>query len=247
MAGTSSIEWTQATWNPVTGCTRISAGCKHCYAERLSHRLQAMGNPRYSQGFAVTLHPDLVELPLRWRQPKLIFVNSMSDLFHETIPLAFIQSVFDTMRAAHQHLFQILTKRADRLVELSPELHWPPNVWMGVTVEHQAYVWRVDRLRTVPAALRFLSCEPLLGPLELDLTGIGWVIVGGESGPGARSMDLAWARSIRDQCHADGIPFFLKQLGGVVDKRGHDRALLDGQLWREVPIVSREYDKVVPV
>jgi len=238
MASSSSIEWTEATWNPVTGCTKIGPGCSHCYAERMARRLQAMGNPRYAHGFQVTLHNDLVDLPLRWRQPRAIFVNSMSDLFHEAVPLPFIRAVFSTMQAAHWHVFQILTKRAERLVELAPSLPWPANVWMGVTVERQDCAWRVDYLRRVPAAVRFLSCEPLLGPLLLELAGIDWVIVGGESGPHARPMDLAWARSLRSQCRAHGVPFFLKQLGGPVDKRGKDRALLDGQLWRQMPQVA---------
>ena len=235
MGDNSSIEWTQATWNPVTGCTKVSPGCKHCYADRMATRLKAMGNPRYTHGFRLTLHEDLLDLPLRWRRPRTIFVNSMSDLFHEDVPLEFIQSVFATMQAAHWHVFQVLTKRSARLAELQSQLPWPANVWMGVSVEHQDYVWRIDHLRTVPAAVRFLSCEPLLGPLDLDLRGIDWAIVGGESGPGARPMDLDWARSIRDQCQAAGVAFFLKQLGGTIHKRGHGRALLDGRQWREMP------------
>jgi protein gp37 len=238
MADNSSIEWTQATWNPVTGCSKVSPGCQHCYAERMARRLQAMGNPRYARGFAVTLHHDLIELPLRWRQPRVIFVNSMSDLFHKAVPLPFIQSVFAAMQAAHWHVFQVLTKRAERLVELAPLLPWPDNVWMGVSIERQDCAWRAECLRCVPSAVRFLSCEPLLGPLQLDLTGIQWLIVGGESGPSARSMDLTWVRSLRDQCWAARIPFFLKQLGGAVDKRGKDRALLDGRLWHEMPHIS---------
>ena len=235
MAGASSIEWTEATWNPVTGCNKISPGCKRCYAERMAKRLKAMGNPRYGRGFALTLHTDLVDLPLRWRRPRRVFVNSMSDLFHRDVPSDFIHSVFETMRAAHWHTFQVLTKRADRLAELAPTLPWPDNVWMGISVEKQSYAWRVDRLREVPARVRFLSCEPLLGPLSLDLDGVHWVIAGGESGPGARAMKMDWARSIRDQCDASGVPYFLKQLGGPIDKRGKDRALLDGQLWRAMP------------
>ncbi len=235
MADGSSIEWTQATWNPVTGCTKVSAGCKHCYAERLARRLQAMGNPRYAAAFELTLHQDLLDLPLKWRQPRFVFVNSMSDLFHEAIPQDFLRAAFSTMEAASWHVFQILTKRADRLAELASHLPWPENVWMGVSVERQDLAPRVERLRQVPAAIRFLSCEPLIGPLELDLSGIHWVIVGGESGPGARPMDLDWARTVRDQCQRQGVPFFLKQLGGTVDKRGHEQAILDGQLWRERP------------
>ena len=244
MGSSSSIEWTQATWNPVTGCTKVSPGCKHCYAERMAIRLTAMGNPRYANGFRLTMHEDLLDLPLRWRQPRAIFVNSMSDLFHEDIPLAFIQSVFATMEKAHWHVFQVLTKRAESLAELGSELPWPPNVWMGVSVERQDYAWRVDHLRSVPSRTRFLSCEPLLGALELDLQGIHWVIAGGESGPGARPMELDWARGLRNQCQRSGVPFFLKQLGGVVDKRGHDRALLDGHLWRDLPRGLGEHDEV---
>jgi protein gp37 len=235
MSFESSIEWTESTWNPVTGCTKVSPGCAHCYAERLASRLQAMGNPRYLHGFAVTLHEDLVTLPLRWSRPRTIFVNSMSDLFHESVPDSFIERVFDTMAAADWHTFQVLTKRADRLATLGASLPWPSNVWAGVSVENQAMTWRVDRLRGVPAAVRFLSCEPLLGPLQLNLSGIQWVIAGGESGPRAREMDLSWARGLRDQCHIAGVPFFLKQLGGAVDKRGHDRALLDGRRWEDRP------------
>ena len=235
MALASSIEWTQATWNPVTGCNKVSPGCKHCYAERLARRLQAMGNPRYANGFAVTLHPDLVDLPLRWQRPKLVFVNSMSDLFHERVPLPFISQVFDTMATARWHVFQILTKRAERLACVAPHLKWPPNAWMGVSVECQDYVRRVDLLRKVPAAVRFLSCEPLLGPITLDLHGISWVIVGGESGPHARPMAMEWAQSIRDQCVAANVPFFLKQLGGAIHKRGKDEARLDGRLWHQMP------------
>jgi protein gp37 len=244
MAENSSIEWTQSTWNPVTGCTKVSPGCKHCYAERMAMRLRAMGNPRYANGFRLTLHEDLLSLPLRWRRPRTIFVNSMSDLFHEDVPPTFIQSVFATMEAAHWHVFQVLTKRAARLQELRSELPWPANVWMGVSVERQDFTWRVDCLRNVSAATRFLSCEPLLGPLDLDLRGIHWVIVGGESGPGARPMDLDWARGIRDQCQGSGVPFFLKQLGGTIDKRGHERALLDGDRWLEKPASPDEVHEV---
>ena len=235
MDGLTSIEWTQATWNPVTGCTKVSPGCRHCYAERLAYRLAAMGNPRYERGFEVTLHHDLVDLPMKWRQPRVIFVNSMSDLFHEEVPLSFIQSVFATMQRAQWHVFQVLTKRAERLAEVAPSLEWPSNLWIGVSIERQDVVWRLNYLRQVQAAVKFLSCEPLLGPLCLNLEGIDWVIVGGESGPDARPMELDWVRAIRAQCRASRVPFFLKQLGGAVDKRGKDRALLDGRLWREMP------------
>lgn len=244
MAGASRIEWTNATWNPVTGCTKVSPGCKHCYAERMARRLTLMGNPRYANGFRVTLHPDLLSVPLAWRAPRVIFVNSMSDLFHPAVPGEFIEQVFATMEEAHWHTFQVLTKRPERVVALAADLPWPANVWMGVSVESQRYAWRVDRLRQVPARVRFLSCEPLLGPLRLDLNGIDWVIAGGESGPGARPMELDWARSVRDQCAAAGVGFFLKQLGGIVNKRGHDLAVLDGRLWRAMPLDRRERDEV---
>lgn len=234
MAQISSIEWTDATWNPVTGCTKISPGCKHCYAERLAARLQAMQSARYRNGFAVTLHEDLITVPLRWRQPRMIFVNSMSDLFHDDVPESFVESVFEVMVAAHWHIFQVLTKRADRLVRMAPHLPWPHNVWMGVSVETQEYAWRVNRLLTVPAAVRFLSLEPLLGPIErLPNAGIDWVIVGGESGPGARPMEPDWARQVRDDCKSSGIPFFFKQWGGVWKSR--TGRVLDGRTWDDMP------------
>ncbi len=234
MADKSAIEWTEATWNPTTGCTKISLGCKNCYAERLALRLQAMGNPKYANGFQLTLHEDALDLPLRWKKPRKIFVNSMSDLFHEEIPLDFIQRVFQTMQQAHWHIFQILTKRAERMAELAPQLPWPPNVWMGVTVEEQRYTHRIDLLRTVPAAVRFLSLEPLLGPLpNLNLNGIHWVIVGGESGPGARPMKPEWVTDIRDQCQDAGVAFFFKQWGGVHKKRAG--RLLEGRTWDDIP------------
>lgn len=232
----SKIEWTDETWNPVTGCTKISPGCKHCYAERMAARLQAMGQPNYRRGFALSLHPHALDLPLRWRKPQVIFVNSMSDLFHEDVPEEFIQRVFATMVRADWHRYQVLTKRAERLAELSPRLPWPGHVWMGVSVENADYAWRIDRLRSTPAKVKFLSLEPLLGPLpDLNLGGIDWAIVGGESGPGARPMDLDWARDIRDQCQAAGGPFFLKQLGGCPDKRGGEKAVLDGRRWTQMP------------
>ena len=246
-AVSTSIEWTEATWNPVTGCSKIAAGCANCYAERMARRLQAMGNPRYVNGFAVTIHYDLLDLPLLWRKPKTVFVNSMSDLFHENVPLEFIEAVFRTIERAHWHLFQVLTKRANRLAEVGPELRWPPNLWMGVTVERQEYAWRVASLKSVPAAMRFLSCEPLLGPLELDFEGIDWVIAGGESGPGARPMELSWVRMLRDQCREAGVPFFFKQLGGVTDRRGKAKALIDGQRWTQTPLSSRECQNVAVV
>jgi len=234
MADKSAIEWTEATWNPTTGCTKISTGCKNCYAERLAHRLQAMGNPKYINGFQLTLHEDALDIPLHWKKPRKIFVNSMSDLFHEDIPLEFIQRVFQTMQKANWHIYQILTKRAERMAELAPQLPWPPNVWMGVTVEEQRYTHRIDLLRTVPAAVRFLSLEPLLGPLpNLNLEGIHWVIVGGESGPGARPLRPEWVTYIRDQCQAAQVPFFFKQWGGVHKKRAG--RLLEGRTWNQMP------------
>ncbi len=234
MAARSHIEWTEATWNPVTGCSKVSAGCRHCYAERLALRLQAMGNARYRDGFKVTLHPDLIDLPKRWRKPRLIFVNSMSDLFHEHVPLAFIRRVFATMRDCPHHTFQILTKRSARLRQLAGQMSWPPNIWMGVSVEDARVQHRIDDLRAVPAAVRFLSCEPLIGPLDdLPLEGIDWVIVGGESGPGARPIKIEWIRSILRQCRRANVPFFFKQWGGVrKDLTGRE---LDGRTYDEMP------------
>lgn len=237
MADRSHIEWTQATWNPVTGCSKVSAGCKNCYAERLAARLLAMGNARYRNGFKVTLHPDLVELPKRWRDPRLIFVNSMSDLFHEQVPLAFIHGVFATMRACPQHTFQILTKRSARLRRLAGELDWPSNVWMGVSVEDARVLQRISDLKAVPAAVRFLSCEPLIGPLDkLPLDGIHWVIVGGESGPGARPMKIEWIRAIFRQCRKAKVPFFFKQWGGV--RKDLTGRALNGRTYDEMPKAS---------
>ena len=234
MGVNSAIEWTEATWNPVTGCTKISPGCRHCYAERLAKRLQAMGQPRYREGFRVTLQEDLLDLPLRWRTPRRIFVNSMSDLFHQAVPEPFIHRVFAAMGRAHWHGFQILTKRAERLVALSPRLPWRPHIWMGVSVEHQRYTWRIGALRQTGAHVKFLSLEPLLGPLpDLDLQGIHWVIVGGESGPGARPMAPAWVVDLRDQCRRAQVPFFFKQWGGVHKKQMG--RMLEGRTWDEMP------------
>jgi protein gp37 len=234
----SSIEWTEATWNPVTGCNKVSPGCKHCYAETMAARLKAMGQPNYANGFALTLQPHMLERPLTWRKPQTIFVNSMSDLFHDDVPLAYIRRVFDVMARAHWHRFQVLTKRAERLAALSPELTWPPNVWMGVSVESDKYRARIDDLRRAGAHTKFLSLEPLLGPLpDLDLSGIHWVIVGGESGAGARPMDPAWARDLRDQCQRAAVPFFFKQWGGPIKKK--TGRLLDGRTWDELPPAPR--------
>lgn len=234
MGGSSRIEWTNMTWNPVTGCTKVSQGCKHCYAERMAKRLKAMGVERYRDGFKVTLHEDLVNLPKTWRKPRLIFVNSMSDLFHEKVPVEFIQRVFRTMVECEQHVFQVLTKRASRLRDIASCLEWPPNVWMGVSVEDERVVHRIHDLAATPAQVRFLSLEPLIGPLpNLDLAGIDWVIVGGESGPGSRPMKREWVEDIRSQCLAAGVPFFFKQWGGTrKDLAGRE---LDGQTYDEFP------------
>lgn len=230
----SSIEWTEATWNPVTGCDKISAGCKYCYAERLSKRLLAMGNPKYSNGFEVTLHPNAVELPLQWKKPQTIFVNSMSDLFHKDVSLDFIKKVFSTMNNADWHRFQVLTKRADRVAKLDRHVTWSENIWMGVSVENEKQIDRIDYLRTTNAYIKFLSLEPLIGPLpNLNLDSIDWVIVGGESGPGARYMDEEWVIEIKDQCLDAGVPFFFKQWGGV-NKKKTGRTLL-GKTWDQMP------------
>ena len=230
----SKIEWTDATWNPVTGCNKISPGCKHCYAERMAGRLQAMRVDKYRDGFAVAVHPDTLDIPLRWRKPRAIFVNSMSDLFHDRVSDDFIRQVFAVMEQADWHRYQALTKRPERVVALNDALPWPSQVWLGVSVESAAYVHRIDLLRQTHAAVKFLSLEPLLGPLpDLNLTGIDWVIVGGESGPGARPMQADWARDIRTQCLAACVPFYFKQWGGVFKKR-HGR-LLDGRTWDEMP------------
>jgi protein gp37 len=234
MGNKSAIEWTDSTWNPVTGCTKISLGCQHCYAERMAKRLQAMGQPNYSKGFDLALHENCLDLPLRWKKPQNIFVNSMGDLFHREVPDEFIMKAFAIMERAHWHVFQVLTKRSERLVRLSPRLNWSPNIWMGVSVESQEYTYRIHHLLETGANIRFLSLEPLLGPLpSLDLTGINWVIVGGESGPGARHMKPEWVREIRDQCLSAGVPFFFKQWGGTNRKRaGRD---LEGKTWDEMP------------
>ncbi len=234
MAGESNIEWTERTWNPVTGCIKVSQGCKHCYAERMAKRLKAMGSGRYTNGFKLALHEDLLDVPKRWRQPATIFVNSMSDLFQEGVPETFIRAAFATMVECPQHTFQILTKRAERLRALAPRLPWPANVWMGVSVEDQRVVDRITDLQAVPAAVRFLSCEPLIGPLDaLALDGIHWAIVGGESGPKARPMQAEWVESIFRQCRAARVPFFFKQWGGVrKDLTGRE---LHGRTYDEMP------------
>jgi protein gp37 len=231
----TTIEWTEATWNPVTGCTKISPGCAHCYAERMARRLKAMGQANYINGFQVTVHPHALDMPLNWRMPQTVFVNSMSDLFHDDVPVEFIKNVFEVMKRANWHRFQVLTKRSKRLADLAHVLEWPENVWIGVTVESAAYTHRIDHLRTIPAAIRFLSLEPLIGPLSaLDLRGIHWVIAGGESGPGARPMAPEWVRDIRDQCNRADVPFFFKQWGGFFKKKAG--RLLDGRVYDEMPV-----------
>lgn len=238
MARNSTIEWTEATWNPATGCTKISPGCANCYAERMARRLQAMGQPNYANGFSLALHEAALALPLRWKKPQTIFVNSMSDLFHQDIPLTFIRRVFEVMKEAHWHRFQVLTKRSERLTEVAGTLPWPDNVWLGITVENAAYRSRLEAVRRVPAAVRFLSLEPLLGPLpHLDLAGISWVIVGGESGPGSRPLHKEWVLDIRNQCLAAGVPFFFKQWGGFNKKK--NGSVLDGQSWKQMPALAQ--------
>lgn len=234
MGSKSSIEWTESTWNPVTGCTKISDGCKHCYAERMALRLKAMGQPNYVNGFSVTMHEQMLELPLKWKKPQMIFVNSMSDLFHEDVPVEFIYQVFDIMRQANWHTYQILTKRGERLQELSPQLPWNDNIWMGVTVESSKYVSRIDNLCSTGAKIKFVSFEPLLSEItELNLRGIDWAIVGGESGPGARPMKEEWVLEIREQCNENKVPFFFKQWGGTNKKK--NGRLLEGRTWDGIP------------
>jgi protein gp37 len=218
----------------VTGCTKIGPGCKHCYAERLANRLQAMGQANYRNGFKVTLQPHMLDVPLRWRSPKRIFVNSMSDLFHEDLPGEYIERVFDVMRRADWHQYQVLTKRSDRVLQLSKQLPWAAHIWMGVSVESEKYAFRIDDLRKTGAYVKFLSLEPLLGPLpKLNLRGIDWAIVGGESGPGARPVDPSWVTDLRDQCLKADVPFFFKQWGGV-QKRKTGR-ILEGRTWDQMP------------
>ena len=238
MALSSSIEWTDSTWNPVTGCTKISLGCANCYAERMALRLKKMGNPSYTNGFSITIHEDMIDLPLKWKKPQTIFVNSMSDLFHEDIPTEFILRIFDVMCRASWHCFQILTKRSERMLELNPQLPWMPNIWMGVTVEAQNYTNRIDHLQRTGANVKFLSLEPLLGPISnLRLNGIDWVIVGGESGPKSRPMKKSWVIDIRSQCQEKRVPFFFKQWGGINKKKAGRE--LEGRTWDEMPLLLR--------
>ncbi|MGD0773043.1 MAG: phage Gp37/Gp68 family protein [Candidatus Solibacter sp.] len=240
MAEKSSIEWTGSTWNPSTGCDHVSPGCDHCYAERMSLRLKAMGQEKYARGFHLTIHPQTLELPLKWKKPQRIFVNSMSDLFHKDVPLEYIQRVFATMRKAHWHQFQILTKRSGRLLALTEKIDWPPNVWMGVSVERAEYKTRIDHLRKTGAEVKFLSLEPLIGDLgELNLKNIDWVIAGGESGPGARPMQPEWVRNIQRQCDRSRVPFFFKQWGGVQKKRAG--RTLGGRTYDEMPVATQAF------
>lgn len=235
MATNSHIEWTDCTWNPVTGCTKISPGCKHCYAERLAKRLKAMGQANYRNAFKLTLQPQMLELPLHWKSPKRIFVNSMSDLFHKDVPVDYIKKVFEIMGRAHWHQYQVLTKRSEHVLQLSKELNWAPQIWMGVSVESEEYSYRIDHLRQTAAHVKFLSLEPLLGPLtKLNLRGIDWAIVGGESGPGARPLESAWVTEIRDQCLRANVPFFFKQWGGVQKKK--TGRTLEGRIWDQMPV-----------
>jgi protein gp37 len=236
MSDRSAIEWTEATWNPVTGCDKVSPGCAHCYAETFAKRFEGVPGHPYEQGFELKLWPERLSIPVGWQRPRMIFVNSMSDLFHEGIPDEFVAEVFDVMRAASHHTFQVLTKRHERLGELAPELPWPDNVWMGVSIENRRFVHRADYLRKVPAAVRFISAEPLLGPLEgLELDGIHWLIAGGESGPRHRPVKEEWLADLRDRCHAEGIAYFFKQWGGAHPKSGG--RLLEGRTWDDMPTV----------
>jgi protein gp37 len=248
MSDRSAIEWTQATWNPVTGCTKVSSGCDHCYAETFAERFRGVAGHPYEGGFDLTLRPERLEQPLRWLKPRMIFVNSMSDLFHEDVPKTYMQQVFEVMGRAHQHTFQVLTKRPGRMASILRQVQPDPlgNVWLGTSIELDRLVWRADKVRDTPAAIRFLSLEPLLGPLpNLDLTAIDWVIVGGESGPRHRPVDPEWVRDLRDRCIAENVPFFFKQWGGRTPKTGG--RTLDGRTWDDMPAVddSRGPDELV--
>lgn len=239
MADKSAIEWTEATWNPVTGCDQVSPGCAHCYAKTFAERWRGIPGHPYEQGFDLRIWPERLDQPLKWKRPRTIFVNSMSDLFHERIPDEFIVQVFNVMERASQHIFQVLTKRPERMLEIANELPWPANVWMGVSIENRRFVHRADLLRSAPAAVRFISAEPLLGPLEgLDLTNIHWLIAGGESGPGHRPIREEWVLDLRDRCEDEGVAFFFKQWGGARPKsRGR---LLEGREWNRMPVPSEE-------
>ncbi len=234
MSQATKIEWTESTWNPVTGCTKISPGCLNCYAERMTRRLQAMGQPNYKHGFNTAVHSRSLQQPMTLKKPQMIFVNSMSDLFHDKVPSEFILRVFGVMDKAFWHTYQILTKRAERLIEMDALIDWPDNAWMGVSVETRDYKNRIELLKRCGAKVKFLSCEPLLGNLgKLELKGIDWVIAGGESGPGARAIDPAWVEEIRDQCLKSRVPFFFKQWGGFNKKKAG--RLLDGKVWDQMP------------
>ncbi len=234
MSTRSGIEWTETTWNPVTGCTKISHGCKFCYADRMAKRLQAMGVNKYRNGFSVTMHPSTLKDPLKWRKPRLVFVNSMSDLFHEEVSVSFIKAVFQTMNQASHHTFQVLTKRPGRVLEIESSLTWSPNIWLGTSIESERWQFRLEELERTSAQSKFLSLEPLLGPLpDIPVKGVDWVIVGGESGPGARPMEADWVRGIRDVCVREHVPFFFKQWGGVFKKR--TGRTLDGRTWDQMP------------
>ena len=234
----SKIEWTESTWNPITGCTKISPGCKFCYAERMAKRLKAMGSANYENGFKLTLQDHVVELPLTWKKPQTIFVNSMSDLFHKNVPFAFIQRIFDVMNKAYWHKFQVLTKRSDILLKYKSKLNWTENIWMGVSVENDDYTYRIDDLRNTDAKTKFLSVEPLIGPInKLDLNNIDWVIVGGESGPGARLLKEEWVIDIKDKCIEQNVPFFFKQWGGV--QKNKAGRLLQGKTWSQMPVYRK--------
>lgn len=247
MAGKSSIEWTEATWNPTTGCDKISTGCDNCYAAALAKRLKGMGNPKYQidgdsrtsgPGFGVAIHEEALDIPRHWRIPRVVFVNSMSDLWHARVPDEFIRRVFEVMVETPQHTYQLLTKRPIRLARMADKLQWPSNIWVGVSIESQPLAWRADRLREVPSAVRFISAEPLLGFLELDLTGIDWLIAGGESGPNHRPIDERWVRALRDQCAGAGTAFFFKQWGGIRAKAGG--RMLDGRTWDAMPLARSD-------
>jgi len=240
MANRSKIEWTETTWNPVTGCSKISTGCAHCYAERMSKRLKAMGQSNYSNGFQVTTHINMLDRPMKWKKPQIVFVNSMSDLFHQDVPFSFIENVFQVMQHASHHIFQVLTKRSERLADIASELSWPENVWMGVTVENQDNAYRMEYLRKIPAAVRFVSFEPLLGPInDPNFSSIDWAIVGGESGPGARVMKPEWVLKILGKCREFGVPFFFKQWGG--QNRKKNGRLLQGDTYDEMPDEMKQH------
>lgn len=244
MSSKSEIEWTEVTWNPVTGCSKISSGCRNCYAERMANRLKAMGSSRYKNGFDVTLHEDLLSRPKRWKKPRLVFVNSMSDLFHEKVPQEFINSIFETIAETPQHIYQILTKRSSRLLDLSKNLNWSENVWMGVSVENQETKSRINDLVKIPARTRFISCEPLLENLpNLPLNGIHWVIVGGESGPNARTMEEWWVNNILQQCKSASVPFFFKQWGGFHKKQNGRK--LNNKTYNELPMIANKHPAVI--